>query len=162
MMRSIKAVALVFLCALGIGAVLAHGASMIRLVGHEGPDDRRFATQDKIRILAFQPNGPVKRGVETEFTVQIEADLQSAKEGVARVGFNLDAPTTFRMIGSRDLREGIQKVSFAVKAKPIDWGDRGYFTVLVNMSPEACCSSLRPQLSHAKRFPSRDKRLCGS
>ena len=153
MMRRIKAVALVFLCALGMGAVLAHGASMIRLVGHEGPDDRRFATRDKIRILAFQPNGPVKRGVETEFTVQIEADLQSAKEGVARVGFNLDAPTTFRMIDSRDLREGIQKVSFAVKAKPIDWGDRGYFTVLVNMSPKVTAPEFTPTAFARKTIP---------
>jgi hypothetical protein len=135
-MRRIKALALVFLCALGMGAAFARSESMIRLVGHEGPDDRRFATRDKIRILAFQPNGPVKRGVETEFAIQIEADLQSAKEGIARVGFNLDSPTSFRMIDSRDLHEGKQKVSFAVKAKPVDWADRGYFAVIVNMGPK--------------------------
>ena len=153
-MRRIKAAAaLVFLCALGMGAVFAHGASMIRLVGHEGPDDRRFATRDKIRILAFQPNGPVKRGVETEFTIQIEADLQSAKEGVARVGFNLDSPTSFRMIDSRDLHEGIQKVSFAVKAKPIDWGDRGYFTVIVNMSPKVTAPEFTPTAFARKAIP---------
>jgi hypothetical protein len=144
MMRCIKVAALVFLCALGTSAVLAHGASMIRLVGHEGPDDRRFVTRDKIRILAFQPSGPVQRGVETQFSLQIEVDLQSAKEGVARVGFNLDSPTSFRMIDSRDLHEGIQKVSFAVKAKPVDWGERGHFTVIVNMSPKVTAPESTP------------------
>jgi hypothetical protein len=126
---------------------------MIRLVGHEGPDDRRFATRDKIRILAFQPSGTVQRGIETQFTIQIEVDLQSAKEGIVRVGFNLDAPTTFRMIDSRDLREGIQKVSFAVKAKPIDWGDRGYFTVLVNMSPKVTAPEFTPTAFARKAIP---------
>ena len=63
MMRRIKASALVCLCALATGVVLAHGAGMIRLVGHEGPDDRRFATRDNIRILAVQPSGTLKPGV---------------------------------------------------------------------------------------------------
>jgi hypothetical protein len=108
MMRPIQAFLLVFLFALGTGAT----------------------------FVAFQPSGTVRRGVETEFTIEIEVDLQSAKEGVARIGFNLDAPNSFRMIDSRDLHEGKQKVSFAVKAKPVDWGDRGYFAVIVNMGPK--------------------------
>jgi hypothetical protein len=127
MMRPIQAFLLVFLFALGTGATFAH----------DEPGERpRLATGDKIRIVAFQPSGTVRRGVETEFTIQIEVDLQSAKEGVARIGFNLDAPNSFRMIDSRDLHEGKQKVSFAVKAKPVDWGDRGYFAVIVNMGPK--------------------------
>src|SRR4029434_7276195 len=124
MIRRTKVVALIFLCALGTGVVLAHDEAGAR---------PRMATSDSIRIVAFQPSGTVKRGVETQFTIQIEADLQSAKEGVARVGFNLDSPTSFRMIDRRDLHEGKQKVSFAVKAKPVDWGDRGYFAVIINM-----------------------------
>lgn len=132
MMRFVKTSALVFLCALGIGAALAKGASR----DDDGDDQPRMATADKIRIVAFQPAGTVTRGVETQFTIQVEVDLQSAKEGVARVGFNVDSPTSFRMVDSRDLHEGIQKVSFAVKAKPVDWGNRGYFAVIVNMSPK--------------------------
>jgi hypothetical protein len=127
MIRRTKVVALIFLCALGTGVVLAHD---------EAGDRPRLATKDKIRILAFQPSGAVRSGVETQFTIQIEVDLQSAKEGIARVGFNLDSPTSFRMIDSRDLHEGKQKVSFAVKAKPVDWADRGYFAVIVNMGPK--------------------------
>ena len=107
---------------------------------------RAWRPADKIRIVAFQPSGTVKRGVETQFTIQIEVDLQSAKEGVARVGFNLDSPTSFRMIDSRDLHEGIQKISFAVKAKPVDWGNRGYFAVIVNMGPK---TTERPMDTHS-------------
>ena len=152
-MRRIKAGALVYLCVLVTSAVFAHSANMIRLVGHEGPDDRRFATRDKIRILAFQPSGPVQRGVETQFTIQIEVDLQSAKEGVARVGFNPDSPTSFSMIDSCGLHEGIQKVSFAVKAKPVDWGNRGQFTVIVNMSPKVTAPESTPTAFARKAIP---------
>jgi hypothetical protein len=144
MMRRIKATALVFLCALGAGAVFAHD---------EGGDRPRVATGDKIRIVAFQPSGTVRRGVETGFTVEIEADLQSAKEGVARVGFNMDSPTSFRMIDSRDLHEGKQKVSFAVKAKPVDWADRGYFAVLVNMGPKTTEPQWSPTALAHKPIP---------
>jgi hypothetical protein len=144
MMRRIKATALVFLCALGIGAALAHD---------EAGEKPRLATGDKIRIVAFQPSGTVRRGVETQFTIQIEADLQSAKEGVARVGFNLDSPTSFRMVDSRDLHEGKQKVSFAVKAKPVDWADRGYFAVLVNMGPKTTEPQWSPTALAHKAIP---------
>ena len=108
---------------------------------------------DKIRIVTFQPSGAVRRGVETEFTIQIEVDLQSAKEGVARVGFNLDSPTSFRMIDSRDLHEGIQKISFAVKTKPVDWGNRGYFAVIVNMGPKKTEPQWTPTALAHKAIP---------
>ena len=150
MMRRIKISALVFLCALGMGAVLAKGAS----VRHDDADDRpRLATGDKIRIVAFQPSGTVKRGVETQFTIQIEVELQSAKEGVARVGFNLDSPTSFRMIDSRDVHEGIQKISFSVKTKPVDWGNRGYFAVMVNMGPKTTEPQWTPTALAHKAIP---------
>jgi hypothetical protein len=125
--QPIQAFLLVFLFALGTGAAFAHD---------EAGDRPRLATGDKIRIVAFQPSGTVRRGVETEFTIEIEADLQSAKEGIARVGFNLDSPTSFRMIDSRDVHEGIQKIKFSVKTKPVDWGNRGYFAAIINMGPK--------------------------
>lgn len=144
MMRPIQAFLLVFLFALGTGATFAH----------DEPGERpRLATGDKIRIVAFQPSGTVRRGVETEFTIQIEVDLQSAKEGVARIGFNLDAPNSFRMIDSRDLHEGKQKVSFAVKAKPVDWADRGYFAVIINMGAKITEAQWTPTALAHKAIP---------
>ena len=66
MMRPIQAFLLVFLFALGTGATFAH----------DEPGERpRLATGDKIRIVEFQPTGTVKGGVETQFTIEIEADL---------------------------------------------------------------------------------------
>ena len=151
MIRRTKVVALIFfLCALGMGAVFAKGAS----VGHDESDEPpRLATKDKIRIVAFQPSGTVRRGVETEFTIEIEVDLQSAKEGVARVGFNLDSPTSFRMIDSRDLHEGIQKIKFSVKTKPVDWGNRGYFAAIINMGPKTTEPQWTPTALAHKTIP---------
>jgi hypothetical protein len=144
MMRCIKAAVLVCLCALGTGAAFAHD---------EPGERQRLATGDKIRIVAFEPSGTVRRGVDTQFTIQIEVDLQSAKEGVARVGFNLDSPTSFRMIDSRDLHEGIQKVNFTVKAKPVDWADRGYFAMMVNMGPKTTEAQWTPTALAHKAIP---------
>ena len=129
------ALVLVFLCALGSGAVFAHD---------ESGEKPRLATRDKIRIVAFQPSSTVNHGVETEFTIEIEVDLQSAKEGVARVGFNLDSPTSFRMIDSRHVHEGIQKIKFSVKTKPVDWGNRGYFAAIVNLGPKTTANQWTP------------------
>lgn len=144
MMRTIQAFLLVFLFALGTGAAFAHD---------EADDRPHFASRDKIRIVTLNPSGPVKRGVETTFTIQIDADLGSAKEGVARVGFNLDSPTSFRMIENRDLHEGKQKVNFAVKAKPIDWTDRGHFTVIVTMGPKTTEPQWAPTAFVRKTIP---------
>ena len=125
-MRPFRTAALVFLCALGVGVAFAHDE-----------DDRpRVATEDKISIIAVQPSGPVRHGAETKFTIEIEAELHSAKEGAARLFFNLKSPTGYRMVEQRDLREGRQRITFGVTVTPVDWADRGHFTVVVNMGPK--------------------------
>ena len=58
MMRSAKFAAFVFLYALGTGTAFAHD---------EADDRPHGSTRDKIRIIALQPSGPVKPGVETTF-----------------------------------------------------------------------------------------------
>ena len=126
MMRRISVAGLVFYCALGTGVGFAHDEN-------ERP---RVATGDKIRIIALQPSGPVRPGVETKFTIEIEAELHSAKEGIARVWFNLKSPTGYRSVDRRELHEGRQRITFAVTVSPVDWAARGQFTVVVNMGPK--------------------------
>lgn len=145
MRRPIKAAAFVFLYALGASAVLAHD---------EADDRPHGSTRDKIRIIALQPSGPVKPGVEITFNIQIEADLGSAKEGLARVAFNLDSPTSYRILSRRDLHEGKQKVSFTVKVTPVDWAaKRGQFEVMVNMGPQPTENIWAPTAFQRKAIP---------
>ncbi|MGA7389787.1 MAG: hypothetical protein WBW99_17910 [Pseudolabrys sp.] len=128
-MRCIQTAALVLLCILGTAVVA---------FAHDEADDRpRVATGDKIRIIALQPSGPVTSGVETKFTIEIEAELHSAKEGIARVWFNLKSPTGYRSVERRDLHEGRQRITFAVIVTPVDWADRGHFTMVINMGSKA-------------------------
>jgi hypothetical protein len=129
MMRSIRITALVFLCALCSGAAFAHD--------EEDAYRSRVATGDKIRVVALKPSETVKAGVETKFTVEIEAELHSAKEGIARVWFNLKSPTGYRNVERRDLHEGSQRITFVTTVTPVDWGARGQFTMVVNMGPKA-------------------------
>jgi hypothetical protein len=129
MLQRIKTCVLVFLCALCAGVTFAHD--------EEDAYRPRVPTQDKIRIIALQPSGAVKPGVETNFTIEIEAELYSAKEGTARVWFNLKSPTGYRSVERRDLHEGQQRITFTVIVTPVDWADRGHFTVVINMGPKA-------------------------
>ena len=139
---------MIFLWAIFLIAALAPGT----IIAHDESGDRpRFATKDKIRILAFDPAGAVRPGIETKFTIEIEVDLQSANEGVARVGFNLDSPTSFRMIDGREVHKGIQRLKFSVKTKPVDWGNRGYFAAIVNLGPKTTEPQWSPTaLAHKK------------
>ena len=127
-MRRIKTAALVLLCALGTGVAFAHD--------EEDAYRPHVSTGDKIRIIALQPSGPVRHGVETKFTIEIEAELHSAKEGIARVWFNLKSPTGYRSVERRDLHEGRQRITFPATVTPVDWAARGDFTVVVNMGPK--------------------------
>jgi hypothetical protein len=145
MMQSAKFAAFVFLSALGTGAAFAHD---------EADDRPHGSTRDKIRIIALQPAGPVKPGVETTFNIQIETELGSAKEGLARVAFNLDSPTSYRIVSRRDIHEGKQKVSFAVKVVPVDWAaKRGQFEVMVNMGPKPTENIWAPTAFVRKAIP---------
>ena len=128
-MGHIKAAALTFLFALSIGVVFAHD--------EEDAYRSRVPTEDKIRIIGFQPSGPVRPGVETKFTIEIEAELHSAKEGIARVWFNLKSPTGYRSVERGELHDGQQRITFLVTVTPVDWADRGHFTVVINMGPKA-------------------------
>jgi hypothetical protein len=57
------------------------------------------------------------------------------------------------MMDSRDVQEGIQKISFSVKTKPVDWGNRGYFAVMVNMGPKTTETQWTPTALAHKAIP---------
>jgi hypothetical protein len=122
-----RALLLGLLCVLGPCAAL----------GHDEADDRPpLALRDKIRIVSISPAGPVKGGVETEFTIKIDVDLGSAHEGWVRVGFNLDNAADFRMVDRQEIHEGRHQLSFRVKVVPVNWGERGAFTLMANVGPK--------------------------
>jgi len=47
-------------------------------------------------ILSIDPKGPVKRGVEVEFKIEVEASFMSGDEGISMVGFNVESPVKFK------------------------------------------------------------------
>jgi hypothetical protein len=120
----VKAAAVVFLYAFVTNLAFSHD---------EDNNQPRSATGDKIHIIQLQSSGPVTHAVETKFTLEIEAELHSAREGIARVWFNLRSPNSYRMVERHDLLEGRQRVTFTVTVTPVDWAERGSFMVLVNM-----------------------------
>jgi hypothetical protein len=108
---------------------------------------------DDIRIVSLEPQGPVAAGVETEFTIWIDVDLESTDEAYVHVGFNIDSPGTYRMVGSRELRSGRQQLRFVVSVVPVDWGDRGDFQVMANVGPATSGGGWTPTAWVHKTIP---------
>lgn len=103
--------------------------------------------RDAVRILAVTPDWPLERGVETDLTIDVEVDLQSAEERVSMVGFNLESPARFVMKDSRKLVPGAQRSSFVAKVVPVDWGVRADFQVMVTVGPKDETARWKPTAS---------------
>jgi hypothetical protein len=94
------------------------------------------AHRDRIAILSICPPPPFTRGVPIELTIDVAVDLQTADVGDAMIGFNTEDAVRFKMVDNRRLQPGVRQFTFVVTVTPIDWGDRGDFSVMVNMGPE--------------------------
>ena len=105
-------------------------------------------TPDKVAILVVQPAGPVPRGVETEFTFDIQYTLETIEEGVLTIGFNTGShgsrPNAFEEVESRVIKRGTDRITIKAKVIPVDWGERGQFAVSVNIGPKREGSTWRP------------------
>ena len=94
----------------------------------------RATSADRVKITSVTPAQPVVRGVENEFTVEVEYALDSADEGELNLGFNAERPNAFRMYDGRIVQKGAGTATLKAKVVPVDWGERARFTVLVNLS----------------------------
>jgi hypothetical protein len=107
--------------------------------------------KDSIRILEVTSSTPVRDGVENEFTVKIEYDLQSSDEATASIGFNSDDPGRYRITGRKKVAGGTNVLMLKGVIAPKDWKDRGDFIVYVNLSPyPAGQSRFRPYATAEK------------
>jgi hypothetical protein len=89
---------------------------------------------DRVKITSVTAAQPVVRGVENEFTVEVEYSLDSADEGELNLGFNAERPNAFRMYDSHIVQKGAGTATLKAKVIPVDWGERAHFMALVNLS----------------------------
>jgi hypothetical protein len=57
------------------------------------------------------------------------------------------------MIDSRIVKRGSGVVTFKVKVIPVDWGERGRFSAMVNISKHPHEAPWRPSASDRKEIP---------
>lgn len=95
---------------------------------------RTATPQDRIKIISVNTAQPVVRGVENEFTVEVEYNLASEEEGEINLGFNTERPNRFKMVDSFIVRKGTGRATLKATIIPVDWGQRARFMVLVNLS----------------------------
>ncbi|MGH9967834.1 MAG: hypothetical protein ACREBG_08340 [Pyrinomonadaceae bacterium] len=88
--------------------------------------------QDKLKIISVNTSEPIVRGVENEFTVEVEYNLDSVDEGEINLGFNAERPNAFKMVESFIVQKGPGVATLKAKVVPVDWGQRAKFTVMVN------------------------------
>ena len=92
-------------------------------------------------------------GVETRLAIELDVILDSGEDAVVRVGFNLSSPEEFRMIDSHTIKKGRQRLRSAVTVVPVDWADRGDFSVIANVGPAVSQSKWTPTASVRKTIP---------
>ena len=93
-------------------------------------------SKDEIAIQIIEPSGPGLRGVETEFTFDIQYTLDSVEEGVMSVAFNTAGPNADRIVEMRPIARGSGRILIKTKAVPVDWGERGPFRASVSLGPK--------------------------
>lgn len=92
------------------------------------------SSPDRVKITSVSAAQPVVRGVENEITVEVAYDLESSDEGELNLGFNSERPNAFRMYDSHIVQKGVGTATLKAKVIPVDWGERGRFIVMVNLS----------------------------
>ncbi len=135
--------------------VISAGMSLASEPGPVTSDDSQ--TLDKVAILIIQPGGPVTRGVETDFTFDIQYTLESIDEGVLTIGFNTGShgakPNAFEEVESRVIERRTDRISVKAKVIPVDWGDRARFRVSVSIGPKRENSTWRPLAFKISEIP---------
>ena len=102
------------------------------------------AKGDRVKIAFLDPSGPVTRGVETEFTIEVDATLDSLDEGIVRVGFNRTSPEGFEIMETQPVGHGAQHITFKVKVVPVDWGEKRKFAVVAYLGTESSEADWKP------------------
>ena len=94
------------------------------------------SSKDDVAIRISEPPGPALRGVETEFTLDIQYTLDSVEEGMLSVAFNTAGPLTDRIVEMRPIHRGSGRILVKARAVPVDWGERGPFHAAVSLGPK--------------------------
>ena len=102
---------------------------------------------DDVEILAISPQ-TVTRGVPVELRVDVRVSLESAFEGQVGLGFNGQSPQRFAEASTRHVAAGTQQLTFITEVIPVDWGDRGRFSVSVYLLPREAGSGPTTPLAH--------------
>ena len=93
------------------------------------------AQQDAVTVVSVAPSEPVTRGVEVEFTFDVDVIVGSRNEAVVQLGFNSERPNSWKMVAQEVVRRGGQRVTLKAVVIPVDWRERGKFSALINIGP---------------------------
>jgi hypothetical protein len=110
---------------------LASGLMMSVVVGASEVPDR-----DVVRIESVTPHEAVKAGVETEFTIDVDVNLESADQGTVMIGFNTRSSGMFTMLTNRAVERGETRFAVVLRVTPVYWGESAPFAVNVNLGPK--------------------------
>jgi hypothetical protein len=93
-------------------------------------------SKDDVTIRIVEPTVPAVRGVETEFTFDIDYTLDSVDEGTLSIAFNTAGPIDDKIVEMRPITRGSGRIRIKRKAVPVDWGERGTFHASVILGPK--------------------------
>jgi hypothetical protein len=62
-------------------------------------------------------------------------------------------PNSFRLVESRSITRGTDRITVKAKAIPVDWGERGPFRVAINIGPKREDMTWKPLAFTIKEIP---------
>jgi hypothetical protein len=126
---------------------------MALLVGCYLSGEAQDKSADTIKIISVTTTKPVTRGVENEFTVEVEYNLDSKDEGIINLGFNTQKPTSFVMEDGRIVKKGSGNITLKAKIIVVDWGEKGMFMMSAILSEHPHGSNWQTLASEVKEIP---------
>jgi hypothetical protein len=122
------------LAGIGFAALAALAPALSERPRVEGPSSAAVQ-QDAVTVISVTPSEPVTRGVEVEFTFEIDVILGSGNDAIVQLGFNSERPNSWRMVAQEIVRRGGQRIVLKAVVIPVDWRERGRFSALINIAP---------------------------
>jgi hypothetical protein len=94
-------------------------------------------TRDTVRIVSVAPADSMPRGVPVPYRFEIDVTLNSLDSGIVRIGFNSTDPYGWHLRNPKPVKRGRQRLVYLVTMAPIDWGQRGSFSVRADVGPSS-------------------------
>jgi hypothetical protein len=91
---------------------------------------------DSITVVEIRPSTPLKRGVPSTVSLDLDVTLRSMDIGEVVAAFNTQGPKLYPKAASTRVRRGKQRITLTATVAAVDWSSQAAeFAYVVNIRP---------------------------